>query len=984
MKGRFIKRIMSAALGTVTAAATIIGTIPMTAFAAGNTYGSVRAELEGEYTLTDSMTYWGESNQKNYQDADGSADGDYLVESMEWTNIKNGEGKIRVAGANTEPSIALYVFTSCFHGVATLSRPKVLAKDIESLANAYDRVDVIAIDGPEEWGELGEGFEGLYGGMHEVKSFTATNAYTAENWVTNEVKRWSGGHFTGNVPAAIRKYMFGAVDAEIDPDNVINRPSAIYVSADLHYLTNAEEAGTYGEESRLAEYATPEMFEYLAKYYRGDTQRYFSSSQTGKEDEEKTVLVKRKSTYDADYMRIVAGVFNPELYSVGDKMLARWSGEAPDSDTTPFPMEDGKFASDYNYKDDMLSAGLRLPDKQISVQKTVSDDFQILGVTAKTTSGLKANISVKGQTITATAASFMSGDEISMEITVKLKNGLSKLYTKASDSGDGAKLLDGDIAIKQTDSAKFMPLTRDVSVSMTWDDDENRDGIRPDGTDIVLSGSEGSSFSYSMKNNEMQVKGLLDYYGGKKVTYSVSEKSISGYTVKVTADSANSSFAVTNTHTPGRTSVKVTKTWEDDENRDGLRPDSIFVTLKGSDGSTYDAELNAKNSWKYEFSNLYSYVDGKEVTYSLTEKSVDGYTTKMTEADGSYTLVNTHVSERMSLSVVHEWVDDENRDGIRPDKVAVTLSGDDGSAYEAVLSKDDGYAYEFENLLVYRDGGKKIKYTLKVESVTGYNQTVSAVSDGYKIVGEHGVSTISYSVVNKWSDDENRDGLRPESLELVLTASNGRNYTAEVSDENGWEAAFNNLPVYTSGGKEITYELLLPDVDGYATVFSKKDKNHDFVIMNTHKPETTSITITKIWDDENDKDGLRKNAAFVLTGSDGSKHECVIKKDAKNPSYTFDNLYVYANGEKISYTLDEKDAAGYEAKFERTEGGYTVTNTHVPGENSKDADDDTDKISIDTPKTGDGNDVFLWLSLAALLAIGGGGAGFYLIRKRGR
>ena len=650
MKGKFLKRIMSAALGTITVAATIMGTVPMTAFAAGGY--SVGAELEWDYTLTDNMTYWGEGNQKNYQEADGSADGDYLVESMEWTNIKNGEGKIRVAGANTEPSIALYVFTSCFHGVSTLSRPEVLTKDIESLANAYDRVDVIAIDGPEEWEELGEGYEGLYGGIHEVKSFTATNAYTAENWVTNEVKRWTGGHFTGNVSAAIRKYMFGAVDAEIDPDNVINRPSAIYVSADMHYLTNAEEAGTYGEESRLAEYASPEMFEYLAKYYRGETQRYFSSSQTGKDDAEKTVLVKRRSTYDADYMRIVAGVFNPELYSVGDKMLARWSGEAPDTDTTAFPMTDGKFASDYNYKDDMLSAGLRLPDKQISVQKTVSNDFQILGVTAKTTSGLKANISVKGQTITATAASFLPGDEISMEITVKLKNGLSKLYTKASDSGDGAKLLDGDIAIKQIDSAKFMPLTRDVSVSMTWDDDENRDGIRPDDTDIVLSGSEGSSFSYNMKNNEMQIKGLLDYCGGKKVTYSVSEKSISGYSVNVIADSANSSFAVTNTHTPGRITVKVTKTWEDDDNRNGLRPDSIFVTLKGSDGSSYDAELNAKNSWKYEFSNLYSYVDGKEITYSLAEKSVEGYTTKMTEADGSYTLVNTYINQAPKITKI--------------------------------------------------------------------------------------------------------------------------------------------------------------------------------------------------------------------------------------------------------------------------------------------------------------------------------------------
>ena len=193
---------------------------------------------------------------------------------------------------------------------------------------------------------------------------------------------------------------------------------------------------------------------------------------------------------------------------------------------------------------------------------------------------------------------------------------------------------------------------------------------------------------------------------------------------------------------------------------------------------------------------------------------------------------------------------------------------------------------------------------------------------------------------------------------------------------------FSNLPVYTAGGEKITYEVLLPEVDGYNSSFAKADRNHDYVINNTHTPETTSITVTKVWDDGNDADGMRKNATFVLTGSDGSKYEGIIKKDAKTPTYTFANLYVYANGEKITYTLDEKDTNGYESKFERTKDGYTVTNTHIPGEKDK-SEDDEDDIVIDTPKTGDDNNIVLWLSLAGLLAIGGGGAGIYLLRKKG-
>lgn len=979
MDKKYIKqKLMGLVMSLSVAVTTLSAPVSVIAAEKGD-YFSVNEYLSSEFTATDSVTDWTDEHQKNYRIADGSEKSDYLIEGMEWTDIRKGEGKITVAGANTEPSIALYVFTSCFHGVSTLSRPEVLAKDIQSLANAYDRVDVIAIDGPEEWGDLGNG---VYGGMHDVKSFTAVNSNTAKTWVQNEVKRWSGGHFTGNVPAAIRKYMFGAIDAEISEDNIVNRPSAIYVSADLHYLTNAVTAGTYGEDSRLARYADASIFKYLEKYYCGETQRYFSSSQTGQNDDPKTVLIKRRSTYDPDYMKIVAGVFNPELYDEGASMVARWSGEAPDVDVTPYAMTDGKFASDYNYKDDILSAGIRLPDKQISVQKTVSDDFQIMGVKAVTQSGLKAKVSVNGQTITATAESFMSGDEISMEISVRLKTGLSKQYLEATESGEGAKLLDGDIAIMTTESTKFMPLVRDITVNTAWNDDDNRDGIRPYDVDIVLSSSEGSSYSYTMSGDDsVNVKGILAYISGKAVSYTASGENVEGYDRKVTTNKEYSKFTVAYSHDSERISLQVTKQWEDDNNRDGIRPDSVNVTLTGSDGSTYDAQLLSKNGWKYVFSDLYSYNDGRKIKYSLSEMDVEGYSSSITATEGGYIVVNTHKADTKTVTVSYKWEDDDNRDGIRPDKVAVTLSGDDGNTYEAQLIKADGYSFDFNNLPVHKNGAV-IKYSVKTGSLSGYKQTITADGDDFIITGVHGISTSEIKVLNKWSDDNNRDGLRPDSIEIILTGSNGKNYTKIVSAKDSEEVVFSNLPVYTAGGERITYEVLLPEVDGYKSSFTKTDRNHDYVINNTHTPETTSITVTKVWDDGNDADGMRKNATFILTGSDGSKYEGIIKKDAKAPTYTFANLYVYANGEKIAYTLDEKDTNGYESKFERTKDGYTVTNTHIPGEKDK-SEDDADDIAIDTPKTGDDNNIVLWLSLAGLLVIGGGGAGIYLVRKKG-
>ena len=47
------------------------------------------------------------------------------------------------------------------------------------------------------------------------------------------------------------------------------------------------------------------------------------------------------------------------------------------------------------------------------------------------------------------------------------------------------------------------------------------------------------------------------------------------------------------------TSVTVTKVWDDDENRDGKRPDKVTVGLRADGGNTgRSAELSAANDWQ--------------------------------------------------------------------------------------------------------------------------------------------------------------------------------------------------------------------------------------------------------------------------------------------------------------------------------------------------------------------------------------------------
>ena len=58
-----------------------------------------------------------------------------------------------------------------------------------------------------------------------------------------------------------------------------------------------------------------------------------------------------------------------------------------------------------------------------------------------------------------------------------------------------------------------------------------------------------------------------------------------------------------------------------------------------------------------------------EISYSITENSVDGY---VTEYNG-FDVINTHAPEKTSVSVTKSWQDNNNQDGIRPNDFTFKL-----------------------------------------------------------------------------------------------------------------------------------------------------------------------------------------------------------------------------------------------------------------------------------------------------------------------
>lgn len=84
------------------------------------------------------------------------------------------------------------------------------------------------------------------------------------------------------------------------------------------------------------------------------------------------------------------------------------------------------------------------------------------------------------------------------------------------------------------------------------------------------------------------------------------------------------------------------KTWNDNENSDGIRPGSITVNLMrdGVKVSSQEVKPAADGSWTYKFADLpkYDAADGHAYVYSVAEEAVEGYESSVE----GYDIVNTH------------------------------------------------------------------------------------------------------------------------------------------------------------------------------------------------------------------------------------------------------------------------------------------------------------------------------------------------------
>ena len=472
----------------------------------------------------------------------------------------------------------------------------------------------------------------------------------------------------------------------------------------------------------------------------------------------------------------------------------------------------------------------------------------------------------------------------------------------------------------------YTPGETSASVTKIWDDADNQDGIRPKSITVALLANgtpTNKTVTLTAANNWTQtITGLPEKADGEYITYTWTEVNVpEGYSL--TGTSKNETVTtLTNTHTPELTSITGTKTWKDADNQDGKRPESITVNLfaDGTKLKSQSVSADADGNWSYSFTDLPKYANGQEITYTVTEDAVDGYTT---ESDG-YNFINTHQPETTEITGTKTWNDANNQDGKRPESITVILLANGTEKTRQAVTADEAgnWTYTFKDLPKYANG-QEITYTVAEEEVTDYTTTY----DGSNITNSYTPGKTSATVTKIWNDAENQDGKRPESITVSLLADGKETgKTVTLSVENNWKQTISDLPE-KADGKAIEYtwtEETLPE--GYELTDNSKNGTVT-TLTNTYAPETTSITVTKTWDDADNQDGKRPESIIVNLLANGEivASQTVKADEAGNWTYTFKDLPKYANGKEITYTVTEEAVEGYETSVD----GFNITNTYT-------------------------------------------------------
>ena len=567
--------------------------------------------------------------------------------------------------------------------------------------------------------------------------------------------------------------------------------------------------------------------------------------------------------------------------------------------------------------------------------------------------------------------------------------GKAELTTGTDTTFSGDQTTTG--TIQNTGTAYAVTYTNDyektnLKITKVWEDAKNQDGKRLTADELKakltlspeVEGAEPNIVDNGDDTYTITYTGLPRYADGEEVEYTVAENAIDGYTT--TGSPAKDHGTITNTHKTEKTTVKITKVWDDADNQDGVRPASVGVQLKVDGTDKGDAvTLDASNNWTYTWTDLDKYANGTEIVYTADETAVpEGYEKTVTgDAGVGFTVTNKHTPETIAVEGEKTWDDSDyvGKPGYqRPESITVHLTGEvtvDGQT-STVVTQDtttteaDEWKYSFTDL-PKNNKGQEISYKVTEDVPAGYNATV----DGYNVkntpVAKEDVIdpvTLEITKTDKVTGDTlagavftvtDADGKQVATAttdaegKATLTFVTAGTYTMKETAPNGYVADPGNwtIVVEQSGVDKVEYNKEDSVWNWFYHLFFGSGTDYAEGKMTITNPSvTTKVTVDKVWDDNNNQDNKRPAAlTYTLTAKAGdeavdlSKYNVTAEQTVNvaadgSASYTWDNLPTMYGGTAVTYEVAEAAVDEYTTEVGEISGsaadGYKVivTNKH--------------------------------------------------------
>ena len=110
--------------------------------------------------------------------------------------------------------------------------------------------------------------------------------------------------------------------------------------------------------------------------------------------------------------------------------------------------------------------------------------------------------------------------------------------------------------------------------------------------------------------------------------------------------------------------------------------------------------------------------------------------------------------KKENITVCIEWEDEDNALGLRPQTLAVILSGSDGQTYSAKIAEKDGWQHTFADLTTQR-GAEVIYYSVDADDVADYDKDVRGLTVTYTCTAQPAVDAQPVVDEQPAADDEN-------------------------------------------------------------------------------------------------------------------------------------------------------------------------------------------------------------------------------------